>query len=348
MDSLQPVSYISKSFSATASGNAADNKLYFSSLTSKHVKGLRDLVDLLIEVNLSGPDIVYGRDELIGEGAQYRVFKTHVLDCDNGYFSANVVAVKQPRFFLEANKTLNLASPTTQRQLHDIYLEILVLHHPILRTHRNIVKILFWTYDTTTFQWPLLLGQELAMSDLAVFLHNNGPELAWSTRYKLCLDVGAGLDAIHQLDIVHGDMKPANVLIFNQDGLTAKLADFGMSLYDDMHAGEIPKGTPGWQAPEIQLGSPLRPSDLLKADNYSFGLLLWSSMFLGGVCVRANDLENKSTVLKNYITEVEKDFLSSYFKISEAICNLLQTDPDHRPDMISDSLAEGTPLYQDW
>lgn len=351
MDSLQPVSYMSKPFGATTSNNAADkfdNKLYFSSLASKHLKGLSDLVDLLIEVNLSGPDITYGTEDLIGEGAQYRVFRTRVFEHSNDGFLADVVAVKQPRFFLETNKTLNLATRMTQRQLHDIYLEILVLHHPSLRTHRNIVKSLFWTYDTTTFQWPLLLGQEIALSDLAKFLHNEGPALAWSTRYVLCLDVGAGLDALHQLDIVHGDLKPANVLIFNQDGLTAKLADFGMSLYEDMHAGEIPKGTPGWQAPEIQLGSPLQPSDLLKADNYSFGLLLWSSMFLRGICVRAHDLENKSTVLKTYKTEVEKDLISSYFKMSETICNLLQTDPEHRPEMISDSLDDGTPLYQDW
>lgn len=351
MDSLQPVSCMSKSFGATASDNAADkfdNKLYFSSLASKNLKGLTDLVDLLIEVNLSGPDIIDGADKLIGEGAQYRVFKTRVFQHKNDGFLADLVAVKQPRFFLEANKTLNLASRTTQRKLHDIYLDILVLHHPSLRTHRNIVKSLFWTYDTTSYHWPLLLGQELALSDLAKYLHNKGPDLAWSTRYVLCLDVGAGLDALHQLNIVHGDLKPANVLIFNQDGLTAKLADFGMSLYDDMHAGEIPKGTPGWQAPEIQLGSPLQPSNLLKADNYSFGLLLWSSMFLGGICVPAHDLANKSTVLRTYKTEVEKDLLSSYFKMTEAIRNLLQTDPEHRPDMISGSLDDGTPLYQDW
>lgn len=54
----------------------------------------------------------------------------------------------------------------------------------------------------------------------------------------------AGLNALHRLEIVHEDLKPQNVLIFDQGGLVAKLLDFGMSLLNT-YSGETLRGTSG-------------------------------------------------------------------------------------------------------
>lgn len=78
-----------------------------------------------------------------------------------------------------------------------------------------------------------------------------------------------------QLDIVHGDVKPENVLVFNNEcGLPVpKVADFGFSCLGakDTDVIKMPK-TPPWEAPEWHdRGFPI--SAAKKADFYSFGLL---------------------------------------------------------------------------
>lgn len=82
---------------------------------------------------------------------------------------------------------------------------------------------------------------------------------------------------------MHGDLKPTNVLIFptRTNRPMAKLADFGLSV-DDLESSNLGGaglgGTPGWQAPEVVEDRALTVEKLFKADNYSFGLLVWHFM----------------------------------------------------------------------
>ncbi|GFR40600.1 hypothetical protein Agub_g1180 [Astrephomene gubernaculifera] len=107
---------------------------------------------------------------------------------------------------------------------------------------------------------------------------------------RLALDVAQGMRHIHSCRIVHGDLKPENVLLVygpqsmsedegaNRDepysaGLMAKVADFGLSLplpEGATHASGLFRGTPAYMAPEVSTGGELSP----RADVWSFGLLL--------------------------------------------------------------------------
>jgi len=79
-------------------------------------------------------------------------------------------------------------------------------------------------------------------------------------------------------DVIHGDIKPQNVLVFNNatDKSTVKVADFGYSTLAIAEEGKVflPKSRP-WNAPEHHF----REFTLLEAkktDVYSFGMLcLW-------------------------------------------------------------------------
>jgi serine/threonine protein kinase len=78
-------------------------------------------------------------------------------------------------------------------------------------------------------------------------------------------------------DVIHGDIKPQNVLVFKDaTGTTVKVADFG---YSTLAAGEsgkvlLPKSRP-WNAPEHHFGE-FDVFEAKKTDVYSFGLLcLW-------------------------------------------------------------------------
>ncbi|KAI8384131.1 kinase-like domain-containing protein [Blakeslea trispora] len=86
-------------------------------------------------------------------------------------------------------------------------------------------------------------------------LHNNikafgkFPEkLTASYTYKIL----SGLNYLHSEDVIHCDLKAANILTTKTGGL--KLTDFGVSLSlkmkDDENTGE-PAGTPNWMAPEV-------------------------------------------------------------------------------------------------
>jgi serine/threonine protein kinase len=83
--------------------------------------------------------------------------------------------------------------------------------------------------------------------------------------------------------MIHGDLKPENVLIFNSEsgGYAAKVADFGYSGISLERAEDakfhLPVSQP-WNAPEVtKWNSVLVLSAARNADIYSFGLLcLWT------------------------------------------------------------------------
>jgi len=79
------------------------------------------------------------------------------------------------------------------------------------------------------------------------------------------------------IDIIHGDIKPQNVLVFKDaTGTTVKVTDFGYSTLAAAEAGKVllPKSRP-WNAPEYHSGE-FKAFEAKKTDVYSFGMLcLW-------------------------------------------------------------------------
>lgn len=79
------------------------------------------------------------------------------------------------------------------------------------------------------------------------------------------------------LDIIHGDVKPHNVLVFKADNssFTTKVADFGFSIrftQDDNTCIKLAR-SPLWYAPECDEQPEFTSSQPLKTDVFSFGLL---------------------------------------------------------------------------
>jgi len=94
-----------------------------------------------------------------------------------------------------------------------------------------------------------------------------------------------GLDYLHGLNIIHGDMKGLNILISRT--LTACLADFGLASARDTNpvltsamTGDTPKGTLRWQAPE--LSPDLKQHSTQETDIYAYALVCYE-MFSGEI-----------------------------------------------------------------
>lgn len=86
---------------------------------------------------------------------------------------------------------------------------------------------------------------------------------------RMALDVADGLSALNREGLVHGDIKPGNIVL-DRDG-NAKLVDFGLSGMTRHDSSGALVGTPNYIAPEL-----LRcAADTHRSDLYSLGATLY-------------------------------------------------------------------------
>jgi Protein kinase domain len=118
-------------------------------------------------------------------------------------------------------------------------------------------------------QVPWLATAYVAGPSLAETLRDHGPLNAKQVM-ALAAALAEGLNAIHAAGVVHGDLKPSNVLLA-EDG--PRVIDFGIS-----HAAEtaplthpgLVMGSPGFMSPEQALGKKVGPL----SDVFSLGAVL--------------------------------------------------------------------------
>ncbi|CAO2145009.1 unnamed protein product [Urochloa humidicola] len=101
----------------------------------------------------------------------------------------------------------------------------------------------------------------------------DGVFLAWSLRYQIIEGIAQGVFYLHQhsrLRMVHGDLKPSNILL--DYDMTPKITDFGLAevLSSEEEEKETisVKGTPGYLDPEFYRTNIIST----KTDVYSFGI----------------------------------------------------------------------------
>lgn len=89
--------------------------------------------------------------------------------------------------------------------------------------------------------------------------------------------IAAGLEAVHEHGVIHGDLKPANVFLERPER-NVKLLDFGLSkvlgLERLTRTGEL-IGTPAYMAPELLTGKGELDE---RIDTYSFGVLIYQCL----------------------------------------------------------------------
>jgi serine/threonine protein kinase len=97
-------------------------------------------------------------------------------------------------------------------------------------------------------------------------------KLEWRGVVELFVAAGRGLAAAHATAVVHGDVKPSNILI-GRDGSVC-IADFGLSRTRDR--SKPPRtGTREYLAPECWAGADASPL----SDQFSFCVALWEALY---------------------------------------------------------------------
>ncbi|KAG6818671.1 hypothetical protein H0H93_002930 [Arthromyces matolae] len=121
--------------------------------------------------------------------------------------------------------------------------------------HPNVLPF-FGLFHSISLQRPCLVSPWMRHGNIINYLREHPVE---APRRLLALDVSKGLQYLHGLGIVHGDLKGPNILI--DDYHRACLADFGISSVTDLNF-ETPQwtaqssvaskgGSIRWQAPEL-------------------------------------------------------------------------------------------------
>lgn len=90
---------------------------------------------------------------------------------------------------------------------------------------------------------------------------------------EILSQVTSGLNYCHLRGVIHGDIKPQNILVTlsnEKEGYLAKLCDFGSSSIANENPSDC-RGTIRYMAPEALRRAPLTP----KADIFSFGVTMW-------------------------------------------------------------------------
>lgn len=172
------------------------------------------------------------------------------------------------------------------QSLRSFISELRILSHRGLRKDPNVIELLGiqWDYLETGFPEPLMILEKGDM-DLHDYTKRNW-SLPFATKKKIALDIARGIAALHRCNIIHGDIKPDNILLFNTQGPNplAKVSDFSHSFPDTGETRRVVGGTALYRAPEWERTA--QTSQLRQTDVYSYGLvfadLILSSPFHGG------------------------------------------------------------------
>jgi eukaryotic-like serine/threonine-protein kinase len=156
-------------------------------------------------------------------------------------------------------------------------------------THPNVVR----AYDFGEAEGVRFFTMEyVAGATLRELLDEEG-RLALTPALQIAKQVCRGLGAVHRAGIVHGDLKPANVVVMT--GGVAKLTDFGVARARRQSAAPF-AGTPPYMSPEQVRGAEVDE----RSDLYSAGIVMYE-MFTGR---RPFDAGDPFEVMRLHLEEV--------------------------------------------
>ena len=141
--------------------------------------------------------------------------------------------------------------------------------------------------------------------------------------WRIFIQMVKGLKALHDLNIMHRDLKSANIFLFS-DG-TAKIGDLNVSKVVNKGVGYTQTGTPYYASPEVWNDQPYD----IKSDIWSLGCVTFEMLALRPP-FRAENMDK----LYNKVIKGEYGKISERYSddIKEIIKLLLKVNPKERPN----------------
>ncbi len=148
----------------------------------------------------------------------------------------------------------------SEREITDEFSLLTDFHHP------SLITVYDYGIDREVGHYYTM--EYISGGDLSTVIPLK-PDDFFEAAFSLC----AALDYIHGRGVIHGDLKPSNILRANEGGY--KIADFGLSF---IHKGLSPassSGTAAFISPEVLRKESVSP----RSDIYSLGLLFYEMIF---------------------------------------------------------------------
>ena len=222
----------------------------------------------------------------IGEGGNFKVYTCNTQLSLESDAVEEQVALKRLKVevYVGRTKTSIREQDALKSLLREIYTMSAFSQHPNILTIYGFGSEFLGLEDLTApdlFSYrPFLVVVYAPLGTLVDFLRSD--QVPVTVRIGLCVDVGNAVRALHQHGYIHRDVKPQNVLVFQEDqgSVLAKLADFGMTLFHGGDAGaqfnitQYFGGTERYAAPELvnRRTIDLTIQDMRKGDVFSFGV----------------------------------------------------------------------------
>jgi serine/threonine-protein kinase len=184
--------------------------------------------------------------------------------------------------------------------------------------HANVIRL----DDFHSVGSLCYLSMEYApMGDLFAYTSRSGGRLPWARAREFLSQACAGLAFVHRAGILHGDVRPDNILVVS--GARVALCDFGMSQLPGEGWAAAPDwvGQLGWSpyaAPECAAGTTIDQ----RSDVYALAATFFET--LGGRLPSAADAGRESELLREAAPDVPPEAVG-------ALTTAMSPDPGRRP-----------------
>lgn len=258
----------------------------------------------------------YVREYKIGSGSYGKVVLYRSLKDGNHY------AIKA----FHKSHLLKLRVAPSETAMTDVLREVLIMK---MLNHPNIVNLIEVIDDPSTDHFYMVLE----FVEGKWVCEGSGPPggIGENTARKYLRDIVSGLIYLHAHNIVHGDIKPDNLLVTRTG--TVKIADFSVSqvFEDDNDELRRSPGTPVFTAPECCLGLTYHGK---AADTWAVGVTLYC-MVLGQYPFLGESLQDTYDKIVNNLLSLPDNMNPQLRNLLEG---LLCKDPNER--MTLDAVAK--------
>ncbi|KAI4327800.1 hypothetical protein L6164_020218 [Bauhinia variegata] len=133
--------------------------------------------------------------------------------------------------------------------------------------HKNVVQFIGACTQPPNL---CIVTEFMSRGSVYDFLHKQRGVFKLPSLLKVAIDVSKGMNYLHQNNIIHRDLKTANLLMDENE--VVKVADFGVARVQTQSGVMTAEtGTYRWMAPEVIEHKPYDQ----RADVFSFGIVLW-------------------------------------------------------------------------
>jgi NIMA (never in mitosis gene a)-related kinase 1/4/5 len=239
----------------------------------------------------------------IGEGSYSTVYKVKRITDDHIY------ALKKVRL-------VNLKEKEKRNALNEIRILASVKHPNIIS-----YKEAFFDEDSKSLCLVMEFADGGDLYQRILLYQKKGVYMSESFVWNLIIQLCRGLEALHDLNILHRDLKCANVFLC-KDG-KVKLGDMNVSKVSKDCIMHTQTGTPYYASPEVWKDIPYDT----KSDLWSLGCVLYEAVSLKPP-FRAEDMEGLyKKIVKGEYSNIPRNYSTN---LQQVISGLLQVNPHNR------------------